>query len=222
MFSLDNYIMSSSSQMNRLSDKFNNLITQYQSTYQDYINTISSTDASFTTVLNSSYMGENNINTIENSSINNCITSCGSTQECTGATFNNQQNTCILSGGIGTIINSSNQTAIIKQALFYSNKLQLINNELTNINKSMMVLANNNVNNFQQSQQNTLLKANILQQNYDTLNQERVQIAEIIRQYETINVAEENGAINVTANYYNYIVYFMIAIFLILLLTSKS
>ena len=206
--------------MDTLSNNFNNLLTQYQSTYQNFVNTIGSTDASFVYVPNTSYVTDNNINTIQNSSINNCITSCSSNQSCSGATFDNLQSTCTLSSGNGNIVNSSNQTSIVKQALYYSYQLQLINNQLLQINTSMMNLANNSSSIFQQNQKTSSQKAQILQQNYNTLEQERGQIMELIREYETLNSAQENGVINVTSNYYSYIIYVIIAIFLIILLTK--
>ena len=206
--------------MDTLSNNFNNLLKQYQSTYQNFLNTIGSTDASFVYVPNTSYVTDNNINTIQNSSINNCITSCSSNQSCSGATFDNLQSTCTLSSGNGNIVNSSNQTSIVKQALYYSYQLQLINNQLLQINTSMMNLANNSSSSFQQNQKTSSQKAQILQQNYNTLEQERGQIMELIREYETLNSAQENGVINVTSNYYSYIIYVIIAIFLIILLTK--
>ena len=211
-----------SSQMENLSNQFNNLITQYQDTYQEFVNTISSDNNTFTTVDNSAFIGGNNINTIQNSSVSNCMSSCSSTQSCSGATFDNSLNTCTLSGGNGNIVKSQNQTAIVKQALYYSNQLQKINNELTNINNSMMNLANSSSNSFQQTQQTAEEKAKILHQNYNTLEEERSQIEEIIRQYETLNSAYENGNINVTSNYYSFVMYTLIAIFLIFFLLKFS
>ena len=106
--------------MNTLSNQFNMLISQYQDTYKKLINTINSNNNSFTYVPNSAYVGGTNINSIQNSSINDCMVSCNSTETCSGATFNQTQNTCILSSGNGNIINSSNNTAIVKEALNYS------------------------------------------------------------------------------------------------------
>ena len=204
--------------MNLLSNKFNNLLVQYQNTYQNFVDTISSTNNSFTTIPNTSYVTGSNINTIQNSSMNNCVTSCSSNQSCSGATFDNLQNTCTLSSGNGNIIKASNQTSIVKQALYYSYQLQLINNQLIEINQSMMNLANNSATTFTQNQQTASQKAQILQNNYNTLEQERGQIMDLIRQYETLNSAQENGVINITSNYYKYIIYLIIAIFLIILL----
>jgi len=207
-----------SSQMEILGNQFNDLLKQYQDTYQEFVNAISSDNNTFTSVDNSAFISDKNINTIQNTSVSNCMSSCSSTQSCSGATFDNTQNTCILSSGNGNIVNSQNQTAIVKQALYYSNNLQQINNKLTDVNKTIMNLANNSSSSLQQNQEMSQQKAQILQQNYNTLEQERIQIEEIIRQYETLNSAYENGNTNVTSNYYSYIMYLFVAIFLVLLL----
>jgi hypothetical protein len=206
-----------SSQMEILSNKFNSLLTQYQDTYQEFLNTINSNNNTLTTVSNSSFVGQSNINTIQNSSVDNCLSSCNSNTSCSGATFDNNLNTCTLSSGTGNIINSNNQTAIVKQALYYSNQLKQINNELLSLNSTMMQNANSNMNNYSQTQKMNSEKAEILQNNYKTLEQERGEIEEIVRQYETLNSAYENGNINVTSNYYLYIIYLLVAIFLVFL-----
>ncbi len=208
--------------MEMLSNKFNSLLTQYQDTYQDFVNTISSNNNSFTSVSDSAFVGVSNINTLQNSSVNNCLTSCSSNQSCSGATFDDKQKTCTLSSGSGNIIESKNQTAIVKQALYYSNQMQKINNELINTNNSMMRLANNNEDNYKETQKMNAEKAVILENNYNTLEAERMEIEEIVRQYETLNSAYENGNVNVTSNYYTYIVYLLISLFLVFLLLRFS
>lgn len=204
--------------MNALSTQFNMLISQYQDTYKKLINTINSNNNSFTYVPNSAYVGGANINSIQNSSVNDCMVSCNSAETCSGATFNQKQNTCILSSGNGNIINSSNNTAIVKEALIYSYQLQNINNQLIDINNSIMNLSNKSTNEYNEKQQQSSSKGEILQKNYNTLEQERFQIEELIRQYETLNSAQENEAIIITSNYYKYIIYLVIVVFLLILL----
>ncbi len=208
--------------MEMLSNKFNSLLTQYQETYQDFLNTINSNNDTLTTVPNSAFVGQNNINTIQGSSADNCLSSCSSNTSCSGATFDNNLNTCTLSSGTGNIISSKNQTAIVKQALYYSNQLKQLNNDLIRLNNSMMQNANTSMNNYSQSQKMNNEKAEILSKNYNTLQQERGDIDEMIRQYETLNAAYENGNVNVTSNYYLYVVYLLIAIFLVLLLLKTN
>lgn len=208
--------------MEMLSNEFNNLLTQYQETYQEFINVINSNTDNLTSVPNSAFIGQSNIETIQNSSINNCLSSCNSTSSCSGATFNNQLQTCTLSKGNGIIVDAQNQTAIVKQALYYSNQLRKINIQLLDINRQMVNISENNVNNYNTNYQEVSNKAKILSNNYQILEQERGEIDDIIRQYDTLNSALENGNINVTANYYKYITLFIIAIFLVFILLKYS
>ncbi len=204
--------------MEMLSNNFNSLLTQYKDTYQNFLNTINSGNNSLTSVPNSAFIGQSNINTIQGSSVDNCLSECTSNQTCSGATFDNNLNTCTLSSGTGNIVSSKNQTAIVKQALYYTNQLQEINNKLMDINTSMMNLANSSMSDYSQTQQQNNEKAELLNKNYQTLEQERVEIAEMVREYETLNSALENGSINATSNYYNFIMYFLIAVFLVFIL----
>lgn len=206
------------SQMEMLGSKFNSLINQYKDTYQQYMNAIQSNSNTLTSVSNYAFIGENNLNTIQNSSASDCLSSCTSTQSCSGATYDATSNVCTLSTGTGNMVSSTNQTAIVKQALYYSNQLKQLNDDLTNINNQMIQHMNQNAKEYSQNQQQTTEKVNALQQNYSVLEQERSQIDEMIREYETLNSAYENGAIHVTSNYYVYLIYFIIVIALIAVL----
>ena len=212
--------------MDSLSNKFNNLLSQYQDTYQEFLSVINSnsTDTSnnLMTVPNSAFVGESNINTVQNSSLDNCVTACSSTSSCSGATLNNQLKTWTLSSGTGTIGTSSNQTAIVQQALYYSNQLQNLNQQLLDLNTEMTNISNTNMNNYNTNTQTINNKQQILQNNYSILEKERGQINNMVRQYETLNAALENGGINATSNYYRYIVYLIVAIFLIFLVIKYS
>ena len=44
------------------------------------------------------------LNILQNSSIDNCLSSCKSNNSCSGATFDNINNSCTLSSGTGNII----------------------------------------------------------------------------------------------------------------------
>lgn len=210
-----------SSQIELLNSKFNGLLTQYQETYQEFINVINSTsnNNSYRSVLNSSYIGENNLNIVQNSSIDNCLSSCKLNNSCSGATFDNTNNYCTLSAGIGNIVNSENKTAIVKQSLYYTYKLKILNEELSNINKLLMESTNSKINDFKQ---NTKEKNQILNNNYEILEKERFEIEDMITQYETLNSAYRDQTINVTSNYYNYLIYLVIVIFLFFLLCKYN
>lgn len=214
--------MSSSHQIQTLSNQFNTLLSEYQSTYKEFINTINSDDTSFTTLDNSAFNGANIINTTTGSSVDTCSTSCSSNSSCSGATFTSNNNNCILSSGNGNIIKATNSTAIVKKGIYYSYQLQKINQRLMDINKEI----NNNVNKYYDKYQDNLDNVNqrdqALQQNYSVLTQDRANIEQMVREFETLNSAQENGDIKTTMNYYNYIILLFIVVLLIFLLLRFS
>ena len=214
--------MSSSQQIQSLSNQFNTLLSEYQSTYNDFITTINSDDNSLTTVDNSAFNGGNTINTTTSTNVSDCSTSCSSNTSCSGATFTSNNNNCILSSGNGNIIQSTNSTAIVQKAMYYSYQLQNLNQQLLDINEQI----NNNINQSYSSYQKNLndvsQRDQALQQNYVVLIGERENIKRMISEYETLNSAQENGDINTTMNYYNYIILVFIVILLIFLLLRFS
>ena len=100
----------------------------------------------------------------------------------------------------------------------YSHQLQDINSQLININKQIMTTTQDNYNQFTQTKEQIQAREQTIVTNYQTLTQERIEIEQMIRQYETINAAYEDGTINTTSNYYNYIVLLFIVMFLMVLL----
>ena len=212
----------SSSQIQTLSNQFNSILTEYQSTYAEFMNTIKSNDTSLTTVENSAFTGSGTINTNPVSSISDCTTACSSNTSCSGATFTTTNNNCTLSSGSGNIVNATNSTAIVQKGLNYSYQLQNLNQQLMDINEQI----NNSVNQSNTQYQNNLGQINergqALQQNYLVLTGDRDRINIMVREFETLNEAQQNSDINVTMNYYNYIVLLFVAIFLVCLLLRFS
>jgi hypothetical protein len=212
----------SSSQIQTLSNQFNSILTEYQTTYAEFMNTIKSNDTSLTTVENSAFTGSSTINTNPVSSISDCSTACSSNTSCSGATFTTTNNNCTLSSGSGNIVNATNSTAIVQKGLNYSYQLQNLNQQLMDINEQI----NNSVNQSNTEYQNNLGQINergqALQQNYTVLTGDRDRINLMIREFETLNEAQQNSDINVTMNYYNYIVLLFVAIFLVCLLLRFS
>ncbi len=210
-----------STQLQNLSNEYNMLISQYQNTYQKYIDVINSDNTNFKILDNSAFYGQQ-INTLTNTDIDNCQTACSSNSLCSGATFNKLSNNCTLSSGTGNVVQQQKSKAIIKEAMYYSYQLQNLNAKLLDINKQMMNSSNKNYNEFQKSQQQSIEQENTMNSNYQTLTDERIQIEKMIREYETLNRALENGNINVTSNYYSYIALSFITILLIFLFFKFS
>ncbi len=121
-------------QLQNLSNEYNMLISQYQDTYQKYIDVINSDNKTFTTVDNSAFYGQRKINTLNNTSIKNCQSACSSNSSCSGATFNTLSNNCTLNSGTGNIVQAQKSKAIVKEAMYYSYELQKLNAKLLDIN----------------------------------------------------------------------------------------
>jgi hypothetical protein len=213
----------SSSQIQTLSNQFNSLLTEYQTTYADFMNTLKSNDTSLTTVENSAFTGSGTINTSLVSSISDCTTACSSNTSCTGATFTtNSNNNCTLSSGTGNIVNATNSTAIVQKGLYYSYQLQNLNQQLMDINQQINTTVNQSNTEYQNNLGQINEQGQALQQNYVVLTGDRDRIDLMIREFETLNEAQQNSDINVTMNYYNYIVLLFVAIFLVCLLLRFS
>ena len=123
---------------------------------------------------------------------------------------------------MGRIVPTTKSTAIVKQAMYYSYQLQQLNSQLTKINQQMMKISNSNHNNFQKSKQYTQQREKALQNNYQVLSQERYHIDEMVREFQTIDAAYNDGNLVVTSNYYNYIVLVFVVVFLIFLFMKFS
>jgi len=214
----------SSSQIQTLSNQFNSLLTDYQTTYAEFINTINTNDTSLTTVENSAFTGSGTINTSLVSSISDCTTACSSNTSCTGATFttNSNNNNCTLSSGSGNIVNATNSTAIVQKGLSYSYQLQNLNQQLMDINQQINTIVNQSNTTYQNNLGQINEQGQALQQNYTVLTGDRDRINIMIREFETLNEAQQNSDINATMSYYNYIVLLFVAIFLVVLLFRFS
>jgi lipopolysaccharide export LptBFGC system permease protein LptF len=162
-----------------------------------------------------SFLGENQISTFNNTNITNCETSCLSNTSCSGATFNTISNNCTISSGSGNIVPTQYSKAIVKEVMYYSYKLKKLNAKLMDINQQMMNNSNNSYNKYQKSQTQSKQQDEIVNINYQTLLEERINIEKMIREYEILNKAYENSNINITSNYYSYIFLMLIVILLI-------
>jgi hypothetical protein len=145
-----------------LSAEFNNVLTQYQSTYQEYINSLdssnntssnnTSSNNTLMTIPNTLFTGQSQLSVLQNSTVDACQSSCSANSSCTGATFNTTSNVCTLSSGNGKLSNSSETTSLVQQGIYYSYKLQQLNSQLLSINQQMMQNSNNSQNTFQKNQ----------------------------------------------------------------------
>ena len=216
------YNTNTSAQLKSLSGQFNTVLTQYQTTYNNYISALNSSDKALLTIENSAFMGTNQMSNNSVTDINSCKSACSSNQLCSGGTFTANNKNCILTSGEGNIINSMGSTAIITSVKYYARQLQQLNQQLIDLNKQIMDITGQSYYGYQQDvQQQQQYKKNI-HHNYHILQEEREKIAKMSRDFQTLNAANNDGQIHVTMYYYNYIVLLFITILLIFLLIKYS
>jgi len=205
----------SSSQLKTLSDNFNTLLTEYKTTYNDFINNIN--DTSLTTIDNSAFIGSSTLKKNPNSTLDDCKNSCSSDSSCSGATFTSSDNKCVLISGNGNITSATDSTAIVQKAIYYSYKLQKINQQLTDINQEISNTMSETYGSYQDNLNKSQDQNQAIQQNYTVLTQEKEEIEKMIRQFQTLDSAQENGDIKVRMYYYNYIILLIIVVLLVFL-----
>jgi len=97
----------------------------------------------------------------------------------------------------------------------YNNQLQQLNSQLINMNKQII----NDYNaTYNQNEEEGNRQQQILINNYEKLTQERNLIDDNINAYQTLDNAYETGNNNITSNYYKYIVFVFVVIFLLFIL----
>jgi hypothetical protein len=214
--------MSSATQIQNLNTKFNDILSEYQNTYQAYLKTIDSSSNDLTVLDNFAYNGGTSISQSPSTGADDCLTSCQNTTSCTGATFDASGQLCSLTSGQGNIIKSSGSSAILQQSAVYSYKLQALNSQLISLNKEISNNVSGSYSGYQQQQDQEQQQQQTMEQNYQVLEQERGEINRMVRQFQNLDGAMDNGEINVTMYYYNYVILTFIAIILIMLLVKYS
>lgn len=104
----------------------------------------------------------------------------------------------------------------------YSSKLQLLNQKLIDLNQQITNILNQTYSSYESDKQKQQEQSQMLQQNYGTLMDERIQIEKLIKEYETLNEASNNTQTAVTEYYSRYIVLLFITILLVILLVKYA
>jgi len=205
-----------------LMTEFNNLLNEYQTTYQQYIDTLDSSNNPLMLVDNVSFNSTKSISQTTQNTGQDCLNSCTDASNCTGGTYNPSSQNCALNSGIGSLINSPNYTAIAPSALYYSFKLQNINQQLINVNKQIMTQNNNMKTDYDNSYQSKQQSLQIIKNNNDILTNEQEEINLLIKENASIDKATVYSETNLTMHYYSYIIFMLLAILCIYLLIKFS
>ena len=207
-----------SSQLQNLRSQFNTLLSQYKDTYNKYVEVLNTKDNGFKHTQDFSFVGNTNLNVLGSTSVSACESACSKNSSCAGATFNSTLNNCTLGSGPGNMVRTANSVAIVKKALYYSNRLKEMNVEMTKLNQKMIDISKNNYTQINQNETQSNEQHVIMINNHNVLIDERLEIEKMVRQFQTLEAAYEDGNIIVNANYSNYVVLLFVVVFLVFLL----
>jgi len=218
-----------------LNSEYKTLLISYQQATVDYVNYLKQSNNKCQTsnnaadlncwaiIKNQAFWGVSGISQTSVGSPEECATSCAKTAQCSGATFNPSNNTCILRKGEGSPIPTEGSYAIVSKGKKLLQIVDNINNRLTELNTKInnVIQQQKNLNNMQIApKQNSQSQA--LLNNYYQLMEEREQIKRMLNQYQDTERNMDERDIVVTQNYYTYILLFGLVIIIVFILVKVS
>ena len=207
------------------------MLIQYQQAVSNYINFVQQESSQqnynigskpLTYAQGSTYWGSSTVGQNNSSTVQECQASCASTTGCTGATFNatdNGQPMCWLRGGEGEISSgSSNDYAIVPKSKKLLQIVQSVNQQLISVNKQITEQSKNGQPLYdKESGQRKLKNAKLINQ-YIQLTEERDKINDMLKEYKTLDIYQEQGSIIINKNYYSFILLLGLVIVFIIML----
>jgi hypothetical protein len=158
--------------------------------------------------------------------VNDCQALCASTANCTGATFNgtaNAQPMCWLRTGDGSPMTGlSSDYAIIPTAVNLLNIIDQINTQLMDINTKILKNTTDGQPIYDGEAYARKNKTVELLVNYESLQKERENIRNQIKQYEKLDREEIQGNMYINENYYSFLLLILLVILIIYILYKVS
>lgn len=168
-----------------LQEEYNTLLNQYQSTYQSYVEHKNSPTL-FISVKDKSWWGSSSISegVVENE--DKCMTECSNNPECSGATFDPENNYCWVRNGKGTLSSNPETVAIVNALQNDLRVLRTINAKLLDINERIhQEMINNEPNVDALYTKEEEIKSELTKQS-ENLDVEESKLSKLSNEYDTI------------------------------------
>lgn len=223
--------------LENLKQQYSNLLLQYKSAVTDYINYLnvqsqqpcsSYTSSSkgidqacynqeLVSIQGQAFNGTGSAGQSSATTLQDCIASCSNSDTCTGATF--VSNKCEIRTGDSPMVPSRQDSyAIIPKGKQLLLNMEDINQQLLDVNKKLVSKIQVSEPVFDKFNNDNTSKNQELIQNYESLLEERRNIAKILNEYQTLDNTENENLIKINQNYYSYILLLILAVAVIFLL----
>lgn len=204
--------------LENLRKKYSNLLIKYQaaiSEYNTYLNNTSQ-NKTLVTIKGQAFNGTGSAGTSNATNLQDCVASCSSSPQCTGATF--VSNKCSIRTGDSPLVASSPDSyAIIPKVKQILLNMEDINKQLLDVNAKITEKIKIATPDYEKTNKESELKNKELIANYEKLLDERRSIVEKLNEYEYLDNTENEKQIITTKNYYTYILLTILAVVVIIL-----
>jgi hypothetical protein len=176
-----------------------------------------------TSIKGTAFWGTSAISQSKVSTVGQCQALCSNTSGCSGATYNQTTTLCSLRKGDANIVaGSPTDYSIVPKAKSLLKIVENVNNRLTQVNEKIRKLSPTAEKEFnKESQQRSVANNNLINQ-YKNLVSERVKIKKMLDEYQTLDEKHVDGNINITQNYYSFILLMILAVLVVFLLYKFS
>jgi hypothetical protein len=209
---------------------YKNLLIEYQQAVANYVSYLKQDPSSnsmvtkYVTINGQQFLGGGALSQNNSATLNDCIASCSSNPQCTGATYNPtnyKQPMCFLRKGDGNLVKGlSSDIAIVPKGKQLLSIVQNINQQLNETNTKIQQLAKQAQPTYKELNQKKESENEILMKQYAQLTAERVKIDKMLDEYETLDKTQNQGTIQTNKNYYVYILLCLFAILIVFLLVK--
>jgi hypothetical protein len=214
--------------LENLQKEYSNLLISYQQAITNYVNYTQLTQPNYNingepyvSIQGQSYSGTGSAGTSQATTLQDCIASCSSSENCTGATFVSNQ--CLLRTGDSAIVPSTqNSYAIVPTSVKLLLDIENINQQLITVNQKITAVMKNADPVYNSQVSDRLEEQKKLIKNYEELIEERDKIVNLLREYETLDNTSLNDQITINQRFYAYVLLSILAIVVIFLLYKLS
>lgn len=206
-------------------DKLLKEYNQMQADYIDYLNEADESKKEFLNMKGRAFWGKGKAgNEVMTNDINECEALCAENKNCTGATFDDGENTCYLRSGMSsTVAAADNYYAIISKKIFFLSRMKYMNSKLEQINKEILDLVKQKADPvYEKATVERKENQDFLASNYIKLMAAEEATKRELAEHTRLQDEDDNGAIQLKSNYTMFIIMFVIAIIGIIILVKFS